>query len=31
MRVEPSPLHAHGEPGLGDVDLTEETVLAGSD
>ncbi len=26
MRVEPSPLHAHGEPGLGDVDLTETLV-----
>jgi RND superfamily putative drug exporter len=23
MRVEPSPLHEHGEPGLVDVDLTE--------
>ena len=23
LRVEPSPLHAHGEPGLVDVDLTE--------
>ncbi len=26
MRVEPSPLHAHGEPGLIDVDLTEPHV-----
>jgi RND superfamily putative drug exporter len=26
MRVEPSPLHAHGEPGLVDVDLTETHV-----
>ncbi len=26
MRVEPSPLHAHGEPGLVDVDLTEPHV-----
>ena len=26
MRVEPSPLHAHGEPGLIDVDLTEPLV-----
>jgi RND superfamily putative drug exporter len=27
MRVEPSPLHAHGEPGLIDVDLTEPHVV----
>ena len=26
MRVEPSPLHAHGEPGLVEVDLTEPHV-----
>ena len=26
LRVEPSPLHAHGEPGLDQVDLHEETV-----
>ena len=28
MRVEPSPLHEHGEPGLIDVDLTEPHVLS---
>jgi RND superfamily putative drug exporter len=28
MRVEPSPLHEHGEPGLVDVDLTEPGVLS---
>jgi RND superfamily putative drug exporter len=28
LRVEPSQLHEHGEPGLKDVDLTEEQVLA---
>jgi RND superfamily putative drug exporter len=32
MRVEASPLHAHGEPGLTDVDLTEpSTPLPASD
>jgi putative drug exporter of the RND superfamily len=28
MRVEPSPLHEHGEPGLVDVDLTEPQAQA---
>jgi RND superfamily putative drug exporter len=28
MRVEPSPLHEHGEPGVVDVDLTEPRVPA---
>jgi hypothetical protein len=28
MRVEPSRLHEHGEPGLVDVDLTEPQVLS---
>ena len=31
MRVQPSKLHAHGEPGLDDVDLTEPQVPAASD
>jgi putative drug exporter of the RND superfamily len=30
IRVEPSPLHAHGEPGLVDVDLSEPQVPAAS-
>jgi len=30
MRVEPSPLHAHGEPGLVDVDLTEPHAVPSS-
>jgi RND superfamily putative drug exporter len=28
LRVEPSPLHAHGEPGLADVDLRERHQLS---
>ena len=31
LRVKPSKLHAHGEPGLDDVDLTEPQVPAASD
>jgi RND superfamily putative drug exporter len=31
LRVPPSRLHAHGEPGLDDVDLTEPQVPAASD